>query len=378
VKRVVTDTGEALVLGLIHTEGDGRLLAREPLTLNDLLLARDETWLAGLSAGVLGPDLSSLSLRVLPGENAGADRLLGYSIELGDNSRSFRRRFSIYSLAPVARRAARALLKQQEQAKEPSATAEEETDPFAENGEFSYFLTAVPAEHEEPPQEPGEGMRVTRRSEPLVFEPAALGEFLQKSELLTGSSAVEEKQAEESLPVFVSREVWDEGHELARAGGEKESAAVWTGRLLRDTQSPRIFVVLDACIKAEHAAEEKYKVTFSGDTWARVRELLDLRRRRLGRPNERILGSVHGHNFLPSADEHGRRMCRDCLAAQVCSRTTAAASADDLDWHRAVFIGQPWALLLVWGHNAREQEDWRLYGLANATLTPRTIRLLKE
>ena len=80
---------------------------------------------------------------------------------------------------------------------------------------------------------------------------------------------------------------------------------------------------------------------------------------------------------LPEADEKGRRACDLCALVKTCSRTTAVASAADLDWHRSVFVGQPWAVLLVWGHNAREHEDWRLYGLAGGTLKPRTIRRLR-
>jgi hypothetical protein len=61
---------------------------------------------------------------------------------------------------------------------------------------------------------------------------------------------------------------------------------------------------------------------------------------------------------------------------KVSTRTTADASPADLDWNRSVFVAQPWALLMVWGYNAREQEDWRMYGLNGGTLTARGIRLL--
>jgi hypothetical protein len=172
-------------------------------------------------------------------------------------------------------------------------------------------------------------------------------------------------------------EDWQRGRDLARRGGEHESAAVFTGRLFRDTKSPEIFVVLDACLEAEHASEEKFSVTFSGDTWGKIRQVLEVRRQRLGRPHERILGSVHGHNFKPAADDEGRRTCDICAVAKVCTRTTALASDADLDWHRSVFTAQPWALLLIWGYNAREEEDWKLYGLADGTLAPRGLRLLE-
>ena len=134
MKRVTTNTGEELVLALIQSKRDGRLLAREPVTVNDLLLARDETWLHGLRAGVLGTDLTRLTMNVLPGENAGAERLLGYTVELGDTDRSYRRHFSIHSLAPPALRMARALLEEKEEVKE---------DIFAEDGDLAFYLTCI-------------------------------------------------------------------------------------------------------------------------------------------------------------------------------------------------------------------------------------------
>jgi hypothetical protein len=63
--------------------------------------------------------------------------------------------------------------------------------------------------------------------------------------------------------------------------------------------------------------------------------------------------------------------------AKICSRTTAVASVADLEWHQSVFTGQPWAVLTIWGFNAREKDDWRTYGLNEAVLQPRTIRRLK-
>jgi hypothetical protein len=53
------------------------------------------------------------------------------------------------------------------------------------------------------------------------------------------------------------------------------------------------------------------------------------------------------------------------------------ASNHDFQWHRSVFSGQPFAISLVWGYNAREQEDWRMYEVADGTFSQRGIRRLK-
>src|SRR5262249_33567199 len=110
-KPVTLDNGQELAICLIPAEGDHPLLHRESLTVSDLVWPRDETWLGGMRAGKLGTDRHALAMRVLPGENKGADRLQGYTIELTDQGRSFRKHFSIHSLRPIARRAAQCLLK---------------------------------------------------------------------------------------------------------------------------------------------------------------------------------------------------------------------------------------------------------------------------
>ena len=104
-------------------------------------------------------------------------------------------------------------------------------------------------------------------------------------------------------------------------------------------------MVVDACIDARHADEEKYSVTFSGATWSRVRQVLQQRRRRLNRPHEIILGSVHGHNFTPGTKEDGGRLCDECPDLATCRKTTDVLSTDDLKWHRSVFAAQPYSIL---------------------------------
>jgi hypothetical protein len=362
MKTVQTASGEDLMLNLIaKNDEDERLLARAPVGLRDLTWARDETWCRGMRAGVLGPDLSAQSLAVLAGENKGPDLLEGYFVELKDGDRAFRRHFTVNSLSHVAHRAAVELVKK---------------ESLKEKDTFAYYLSAVRPEQKPEAETNGIAAKVKHKQVVPEFEPAPLAQFLAESEPSYGAWASEEEE-DNFMPAFVSNEVWQQGQEQARRGGEQESAAIWTGRLFRDTASPEIFVVLDACIEAEHAIEEKLAVTFSGDTWGRVREVLEIRRKRLNRPHERILGSVHGHPFKPEADDKGRRMCDLCATAKFCKRTTAIASHADLDWHRSVFTAQPWAIMLIWGFNAREQPDWKLYGLCDGTLSPRGIRLLK-
>ncbi len=325
--------------------------------------ARDETWLWGLRKGRLSPDLDSHEMRVIPGAEAGVGILDGYVIELTADGHSYRRAFTNRSMASVADR----------KILEIAANKESE---LSLDDQYSYYITSVPADDDDPLDDMA--MNVKSCREPLVFEQARLADYMAHSKTLLGVSQPPPKPKETPMPIFVSQEVWQESKAQALRGGELESAALFSGRLFRDTDSSEVFLRLEACLEAAHAVEEKLAVTFTGETWMHARNLLEIRRRRLNRPHEIIVGSVHRHPFLPTADANGNRMCADCSVAKYCSRTTAVPSTDDFEWNRSVFSGQPYSLLLIWGYNAREEEDFRVYGLENASLKERTIQLLTE
>ena len=369
-------SGDELVLDLLEAdEGDARLLGRVPVASGDLALMRDETWREGVRAGALAPvDIRRYSMQVVAGERK-EQGLNSYTIQLTNGTCSYGQQFSISSLAPVARRTAGQLLQQgalqegdqyrcllnqvrsTDQVNEPSGKGKTDNDSAASN--------------ESP-------VRVSKQSEPLQLESASLSDLMKDSEVMPrDSSPLEDESDGSPMPIFMTDDLWQQGLQLARRGGEHESAAMWTGRLMQDTRSPEIFTVVDACIEAEHADEQELSVTFSGDTWARIRQILNQRRSRLNRPHERFVGAVHGHNFLPAANENGQRMCEACAAAQYCGRSTAHASVADFEWFAAVFSQQPWAFTLIHGFNARGEDDWHLYHVHNGSLVPRTIRRLK-
>ncbi len=357
----------------LMARGDDRLLAREPVSAGDLGLMRDEAWLNALRGGHLGWNRHELTVKVQPvkGSDRGA-RLPDFGLELQQGERRYVQRFSMLSLAFVAERAKNRLKSQ---------------GALEEGQECRFALRAIETDS----VEAGScgralGSRKTKRpvvtrcekTAETVCETASLSQHLDSSDLLQ-SPSLEPTEGDEVAPyIFVPPDVWAETHLSARRGGEVESAALWTGRLLKDEESPEIFLIVDACLPAEHADEEKYSVRFSGDTWAHIEERLVNRRKRLGRPAERFVGSVHGHNFPVPADENGQKRCALCYEAKVCGRTNALVSTDDEQWHRSVFSGQPWATLLIFGWNARDEEDWKLYGLKEGRLQPRTLRLLTD
>jgi hypothetical protein len=362
--NVILPTGNELVLDLLANNDGSRVLGRTSLATTDLALARDETWREGVRSGALEPlDLDQFMLQVVPGM-PGNRGLKGYTVRLTRGKDTYEQTFSPVSLAPLARRTAARLLEQ---------------GAFKEGDQYLYCLNeAVPAApaDEQPSNSPA--ARITKLSDPLVIPKAPLANFMDRSEVMQRRTTPLEEGSPSPMPIFINDELWRQGLELSRRGGKLESAALWTGRLIQDTASPELFIVVDACIEAEHADEQELSVTFSGETWANIRRVLNQRRHRLNSPYERIVSAVHGHNFLPTANEDGLRTCEACAAARYCGRTTAQISIADFDWFAAVFSKQPWAFSVVHGFTARGEDDWRLYHLSDASLAPRTIRRLKE
>jgi len=348
---------------------DKKLVAREQPSHRLLARLKEETWFRGLRKGHLGPDPRAVAMTILSPEGEDPSRLSTFLIELEDATGSYRHRFSTGTLSAPAHRLLSKL---------------REGGVLAEGAEVSIDVSLAPAAKCAPRKSTSRGVpvggRIVTTSMLPSFEKARLDDYLTRSDRLTGGFGhLEEDDLanDDSCPLFVTRGVWGDSRLMARRGGEQESAAMWTGRLMQDS-SGEIFIVIDSCMPAEKAIETQFSVAFSGETWAQLQERLEKRRQRLRRPSERFCASVHGHNFGPSTDDSGNAMCAACATAKVCGRTTASASTDDESWHRAVFGGQPWAVLLVYGWNARQEEDWRLYGLRDGGLHPRPLYLLQD
>lgn len=375
---VIMADGMEFVVDLMSLKkhDNGRLLGREVVKHSDLSLMRDETWLEGVRKGALTPlEPSLFDMDIVLGDRRDEGKA-GYCVELTHNGERHRRSFSIHSLAPVAKRQLARLLQR------------EAVDADVQCG---YRLNSVPpasassaivADKQKNNFIPAGKLakRVTRKTEPITFESASLADFNRQSEVINRANGSSEGETEGApMPVFTTREVWNQGYQLSRRGGECESAAVLTGRLMRDVDSPEVFLVIDACIEAEHAEESQVSVTFTGDTWARVRDVLEQRRKRLDRPHERICGTAHSHPWLPGVNEDGDNTCDTCPKVATCDRTTAVASEADFNfWQTVHGAGQPWSVLLIHGLTATGGDDWRLYHLADGSLVPRNIRCLKD
>ena len=363
--KLNTAIHDKLSLGLfVRRKGESKLLLRHAVTEADLRPARDETWWQAVRSGVLPEDLAAINVEVLPGENLSADWVNGLSIRLSDGKRVYIRKFPISILAAKALALKRKLI---------------EKEVITKHDTCFYFLSALPAEEEQALPEAPE-FRVKVRPNPVPLETASLAEYRETSKPMEGNPKPDldcGTDSAEPMPVFITPDAWEQAHDLARRGGDKESGGILTGRLMRDADSTEVFMVVEACLEAEKAAEKEYTVSFSGETWSRIHGLLAQRRQRLGRPKEIIVGSVHGHNFMVGENTQGSSKCDTCEQRHLCCQTTAFASTTDLEWHKIHFTGQPWCVLLVWGWSARGAEQWRLYGLSGAVLAPRGLDRMK-
>ena len=168
--------------------GEGPL-TDEPVVASDLGPVRYETWLRGMRGGVLPPEMEGLCCNVLPGQSLGSGVLADYAIELADGQRRFRQDYTVYSLEQTARRGTKRLYQQ---------------GILTASDRVHYYLTTAADDHRAAAAaaaaDPAGGiegqaadarLRVKRRCEPLVLEPASLAAFLKASRLLReGAAAV--------------------------------------------------------------------------------------------------------------------------------------------------------------------------------------------
>jgi uncharacterized protein (DUF1778 family) len=309
------------------------------------------------------PDLDAHLMRVIPGPDAGGGVCDGYTIELIAGDRSHRKSFTNQSTQRIATRKMLEL-------------AEVEGNDISLDTQFNFYVTTVPVADDQAADMP---INIRSHCRPLMLEAASLADYQAHSVALQGASEPPPRPNQPPIPIFVTKDAWEESKRQAFRGGENESAAVFCAMAHRDTESPEIFMRLTACLEAAHAIEQQRSVELTGQSWANILERLDFRRRHLNQPQEILAGSVHRHPMLPSADSNGNRKCEACSIAKYCSRTTAVPSTADFEWQRSIFSGQPHGnFLLIWGYTAREEEDCRVYGLEDASFKERTIRLLTK
>jgi hypothetical protein len=249
------------------------------------------------------------------------------------------------------------------------------TEDPGPSGERGHPATDVPqpAADESPFLAPG--VRALAPVDPVGVdsEPRAL------APLLARARAVDVDPEDTRHLVFFTESALERAERFSRRGGDAEppveSGAVLVGTLCACHESGEMFCVVRDAVEATSAEEATFALTFSGSTWAAIGAVMAARRGRPAAPPELIVGSSHGHNFLPAG---GAAPCEACATAEVCSRTSDALSLDDELWSRAVFPAQPWQLALVFGLSARGDRVHTLHGQHGGVLRPRGYHVLPD
>jgi hypothetical protein len=345
---------------LIRAEDRAAVLAREPVSRADLADVISETWRdACLRAGHPAMSLAETPMRLIPqlADPAGA-RCVGLGLEVTlPDGRSTRRDFTVFCLRHVAERMVAPLLEAE----------------VLKPGQ-SYAFEVVLDSHGVPTRSAGEStvpLTVSLQSPPLTY-------LRQPVRLLLEQSVPVAIQDDEEFPVFYTQEAFDQAERCARRGGDLnppvETGGVLLGSLAACPVSGELAAIITDVIEVQAAEETTFSLSYSGQSWMRIQAILKARQAAYPRQATRLLGQGHGHSFLPNDGQ----VCAECAKRSTCNLTSVFVSPDDRNWHRSVFVRQPWALCHIFGLTARGDRVNQLYGLKDGRLQARGYYLLPD
>jgi proteasome lid subunit RPN8/RPN11 len=121
----------------------------------------------------------------------------------------------------------------------------------------------------------------------------------------------------EDFPVLIPRHVLQEAVDEARRAPDREVGGVLLGHLRRDEETRELFLEVTCLVPGEQTRATELSVTFTHDTWARVREVQEWRGE-----GEIFVGWMHSHPI---------RLCQDCPAPvpAECQAKVLFYSSDD-------------------------------------------------
>lgn len=341
----------------LRAADDGPILARRALRPADLSDLRSECWLElCLRRGLPGVGVEEVALvaTAKPSQDS-AGLVEGFTIEAdGPHGRRLRREFDIHLFSDAA-----------------SALAADVAAQGLRKAADSYLwhiAAAAPAEAEDAPP----AFAMTATSAPLTYVIRPLAPLLRSASVV---GTIDPR----AMSVLYVRRAVERAGRLARRGAEcvpaVETGAVLLGTLASCPESGEFYAVVTDALELADAEQKEFSLTYTGQTWARMRTILRARQAQRGGQTLRMLGQAHGHNFKPAG---GAPPCEVCPTVKVCSRTSVFASLDDRAWTRAVLANYPWALCHIFGLNARGEGVAELYGLRDNRLQPRGYHVIED
>ncbi|HJT78708.1 MAG TPA: hypothetical protein VJ739_16005 [Gemmataceae bacterium] len=228
-----------------------------------------------------------------------------------------------------------------------------------ENGRLLFQLTAYLDEAEESPRR---GMRIAL-DEASVDIP-----IRQASRRALGLAEAWDAPRPDDFPVVVPRHVLHEAMEEANAAPDREVGGTLLGHLYRDTDTGDLFLHVTCLVPAEQTEATTTSVTFTPATWARVREVQELRGE-----GEIFAGWFHSHPF---------RFCAECPlpVPPDCVRKVLFYSADD-EFLMELSFAQPFMVGLLAGVEPKLERALghlpvRLFGWRDGTIQPRGFEVI--
>ena len=230
-----------------------------------------------------------------------------------------------------------------------------------EKGRLLYRLAAYLDAVEEKP----------RRGLRIALEPASVAVPLRTaSRRDLGVAEAWDDPSPDDFPVVIPRRVIEEAVEEAKQAPEREVGGVLLGHLCRDRENGEVFLRVTCQVPAEQTEATTTSVTFTAATWARVREVLELRGE-----GEVFAGWVHSHPF---------RFCAECPlpTPQECVDKVLFYSTDD-EFLMELSFARPFMVGLLTAVESKLERKLghapvRLYGWKDGEIEPRGFDVIDE
>jgi proteasome lid subunit RPN8/RPN11 len=210
-----------------------------------------------------------------------------------------------------------------------------------------------------------------RRGLRIALEPASVEVPLRPgSRRDLGVAEAWDGPGPEDFPALIPRRVIEESVEEARREPEREIGGVLLGHLRRDAERGDVFLQVTCQVPAEQTEATAASVTFTPETWARVREVQELRGE-----GEIFVGWVHSHPF---------RFCAECplpVPAECIEKVLFYSSDDEFLMEQA--FARPFMVGLLTAvepklERALGHAPVKLYGWRHGEIVARGFEVIDE
>jgi proteasome lid subunit RPN8/RPN11 len=159
----------------------------------------------------------------------------------------------------------------------------------AQGGTVLYQLAAY-LDHAEPERGDSWGMDLEAEAPEIPVRPGCRRQL--------GPTQAWDRPEPDEFPVVLPRHVIDEAVEEAARAPDREVGGVLLGHLRRDRDTAELYLEVTCLVPAEETEATNLSVTFTHATWARAREVVEVRGE-----GEIFVGWMHSHPF---------RFCAEC------------------------------------------------------------------